>query len=531
LSETDPLTYRIDRGAAALFAAVRPDGVIRTDVDWSSTVSTAAAVIALSIVDPDAGELVRAGISWLRKAQRSDGGWAAVSGVDSEVLPTVMASVALRVADHRDKDLAVLAARVWLTRYGGPDAVPSKAISALCEFFYSLAGWIEPRAVPRIPTSLFLFPTRARRMYAVMLPVAAALSLKPGANGPATRRAVSVIRQIHEHEGGTGELGGDPWPAAMICLGLARGGHLPEVVEAFSRRLRATANPDGSWDMMPLGITWSVFAAAGLAEAGYGEDPRLAPTIAMLRSRQSDRPFTAFGSPPGYWSHGTGHGWPMALETAEVTGLLARLSQHGDSGVTWLSQQQDKRGSWSLCVPETVAPNIGADPFMTAKAVCALLDSGVDSGDERIKRAVGWLRTQQDGDGRFEAMWYRDHTAGTAVVLEALARAGADVSEPRRWLLSTQNVDGSWSDGQPETPGTVEETAWALRALLHAGVPAANPTAVRAARWLLDAQLPSGEWPAAPVSEWIRNCYRYFNTAITNGLALRALGAYRKAAQ
>lgn len=533
MPETDALTDGIERAVAALFSAVRPDGVIRTDVDWSSTVSTAAAVITLALVDPDAGEPIRAGTSWLRKAQRPDGGWATVSGVDSEVLPTIMTTVALHVADRRDPDPAVLAGQAWLDRYGGLDAVPSRAVSVLCKFFYSLAGWIEPRAVPRIPTGLFLFPSRARRMFAVMLPVAAALSLKRNARGPAARRAVSVIRQMHEHEGGTGELGGDPWPASMICLGLARAGMAPDVVDAIRGRLRVTINPDGSWDMMPLDITWSVFAAAGLEEVGYGDDPRLAPTLAMLRSRQGDRPFSAFDSPAGFWSYGTGHGWPMALETAEVTAVLARLSQQDDCavrGVAWLSRQQDRRGSWSLCVPETIAPNIGADPFMTAQAICALLDAGVDGDDQRILRAVSWLRTQQDADGRFEAMWYRNHTSGTAAVLEALALAGAEVTRPRQWLLSTQHTDGSWSDGRPETPGTVEETAWALRALLHAGVLATDPAVVRAVRWLLDAQLPGGEWPAAPVSEWIRNCYRYFNTAITNGLALRALGAYRKAA-
>ncbi|MEU0536177.1 prenyltransferase/squalene oxidase repeat-containing protein [Amycolatopsis tolypomycina] len=534
MPETDLLDDGIERGAAALFAAVRPDGVIRTDADWSSTVSTAAAVLTLSLVDDDAEDLVSAGTSWLRKAQRPDGGWGTVSGVDSEVLPTVMSAVALDVAGRRDADPAVRAGRAWLDRYGGLDAVPSRAIRTLGTFFCSLAGWVEPRAVPRIPSVVFLFPARARRMFAVMLPVAAALSLKPGAHGPAARRAVSVIRQMHDHEGGTGELGGDPWPASMICLGLHRAGQAPEVTGAIRQRLRATVNPDGSWDMMPLDITWSVFAAAGLAEAGFGTDPRLAPTLAMLRARQGNRPFTAFGSPPGYWSYGTGHGWPMALETAEVTALLARVTP-GDApaarGVEWLSRQQDRRGSWSLCVPETIAPNIGADPFMTAQAVCALLDSGVAGADRRVRRAAGWLRRQQDDEGRFEAMWYRNHTSGTAVVLEALARAGDGAERAKQWLLGTQHPDGSWSDGRAGTPGTVEETAWAVRALLHAGLRPGDPAARRAVRWLLDVQHRDGTWPAAPVSEWIRNCYRYFNTAITNGLALRALGCYREAAR
>lgn len=198
-----------------------------------------------------------------------------------------------------------------------------------------------------------------------------------------------------------------------------------------------------------------------------------------------------------------------------------------------MTRHQDSSGSWGLCVRNTKAPNIGPDPYMTAHAIDALLDSGVPATDKRIRRAIDWLTGQQKPDGTFEATWYRNHTSGTSVVLEALAHAGAtDGPTARRaqdWLLRTQHEEGSWGSGPADVPGSVEETAWALRALLAAGTKPTAPALRRAAEWLLTAQLPTGHWPAAPVSEWIRNCYRYFNTAITNGLAMQAIGRFRSA--
>jgi squalene-hopene/tetraprenyl-beta-curcumene cyclase len=541
----------ISRGVAAVFAHQQPNGVIRTDLDWSSTVSTAASLIILHVADRERSrELIDAGARWLRAAQRPDGGWATVAGMNAEVLPTVMATAAVALVSGVDADDQVLAGRDWLRRYGGLAAVPSAAIKELCKFFHVLCGWMDRRELRRIPLWLFMFGGLSRRRFAVMLPVAAALSLASHRLAPrrglrwrlqqrwALPRAESVIRQMFEHEGATGELGGDPWPASIICLGLVQAGLAPDIVEAIVDHTRETVNADGSWNMMPLDITWSVFVTAGLIDAGYGADRRVALTASMLRQRHQDKPFAAFASPPGYWSYATDHGWPMALETAKVTAVLARLpgadqDKHVSDGVTWLTRHQDSSGSWGLCVRNTKAPNIGPDPYMTAHAIGALLDSGTPGTDNRIRRAIDWLTGQQKPDGTFEATWYRNHTSGTSVVLKALAHAGAtDGPTARRaqdWLLRTQHEDGSWGDGRADVPGSVEETAWALRALLAAGTKPNAPALRRAAEWLLTAQLPTGHWPAAPVSEWIRNCYRYFNTAITNGLALQAIGRFRSA--
>ncbi len=150
--------------------------------------------------------------------------------------------------------------------------------------------------------------------------------------------------------------------------------------------------------------------------------------------------------------------------------------------------------------------------------------------DRRVRRALRWLGRAQLPGGGFESVWYREHTMGAAAVLETFARCGRGGDGPavraRTLLERTRNPDGSWGDSHG-APGTVEETGWAVAALLAAG---AAPAEVEpAVRWLLAARLPDGGWPAEPVHEYVRRVSRYANPGFTHGMALRALGRYRKA--
>ncbi|WP_050799911.1 prenyltransferase/squalene oxidase repeat-containing protein [Streptomyces himastatinicus] len=145
-----------------------------------------------------------------------------------------------------------------------------------------------------------------------------------------------------------------------------------------------------------------------------------------------------------------------------------------------------------------------------------------------------WLIAQQRADGSYEALWYRGRTAGTSVVLETLCRTvGAGHPAAVRaaaWLLRTQADDGSWGGGEDASaPGTVEDTAWALYALLAAGHDPGSRPVTSAARHLTDAQRPDGGWAGSPVNEYIRFCYRYADDVIASGLALRALARLRTA--
>lgn len=560
------LSARLDEavtsGAEALFDRQRADGVFAPVQERFSPANTGAALIALTCADgepegtADADLRARA-VDRLLATQRSDGGWA-MAGAPTEILATAVAVAALRATGGDRARGAVVAGTACLRDLGGAEALPEATMAGLVRQFEVLSGERAESTLPRLPLELLFLSGPARRLLSLRLPIFSAMALGQAAHraqGPfrtrlnrrAGRRALAVVRQAYEREGATGAFSSDPWLTSLITTGVARSGQAPDIAATAVGWLASAARPEGGWDLMPLDITWSSFATAGLLAAGYGADPRLAATRAMFRARQQDVPFPALGCPAGYWGFSDGRSWPMALETAEVSSALLRLADgtgddHARRGIAWLTALQDRAGSWSLAVRDSRRGGFGPCPQMTAKAVVALLDAGAAPTDPRVLRALRWLSREQHADGSFDAMWYRGRTPGTALVLEALCRAGRGGSEPARraraWLLRTRHEDGSWGTGgtdpgltaagqAPGPPGSTEETAWALHALLVAGEdPHSGPVRAAAGR-LLDAQQDAGHWSGSAVNEYVRHCSRYADDTIASGLALKALALLR----
>jgi squalene-hopene/tetraprenyl-beta-curcumene cyclase len=547
LEPTRAITEAITGGAEALFAAQRADGVFDYGGDrLTSTLGTVGAVCALHFADPTgAAEEIAAGTGWLKRTQAADGGWAMVPGGGSEAGPTAVASAVLHLSDPRGNAAEVAAGQAWMREFGGLEAIPHPEVVAWCRQFYGFAGWLDPMRMRRFPLELALLPGLYRKLFDLRVPMVSALGLAQTRHKPLTRwqralakraepNALATIRQVYEHEGSTGAWCEDAWVTGLVCAGLARAGLGADMVEGALGWFRRTIAPDGSWSSGPLDLTWSMYATAGLLEAGYAEDSRLVAVKELFLRLQQDRPFVAFGCPPGFWGWSGTRGWPATLETGEILSVLSRLPGQDQAeamrrGVTWLTLQQDTRGSWGLCVRNTKVANSGPCPHMTAQAVDGLLDTGVSVEDRRVRRALRWLAKAQKPDGSYESVWYRMHTAGTSAVLQTFAKAGVPDGEPARraraWLERTRLADGSWGTGDGD-PGTVEETGWAVAALLAAG---AEPEIVRSGvDWLLARRLPGGGWPAASVNEYVRHVCRYPNPALANGLALKALSRYRK---
>ncbi|MFD8278620.1 prenyltransferase/squalene oxidase repeat-containing protein [Streptomyces solisilvae] len=548
---TESVGTAIVAGAEALLAHRRDDGAFVFGAHHASPLNTAGALTALHFADPEgSAEAIERGVTWLCETQRDDGGWA-MRSVPTEPLTTALAAAALQLVAPRRAASAVRAARDRFEELGGSAAVPEPLMTALIRQFHTFAGLPHEGAQRRLPLELLLLPGLSRRLLSLRLPIYAGQALAQSAHrrrGPVGRaldrlarpRALAILRDAYEREGATGGFSTDPWLTGLICLGLARSGQAPDLVRAAAGWLRSAARPDGSWDLMPLDVTWTNFATAALIEAGRADDPQLIGTREMLHRHQQPESFDALGCPAGYWGFSSPRSWPMALETAESSAILLRLpggayDPHVRAGLAWLTATQDAAGSWSLAVRNTKPGGFGPCPQMTAKIVGALLDSGAGADDPRVAKAVRWLVGRQRPDGSFEAMWYRGGTPGTAAALEALTRAGRTeehrraAARARDWLLRTRHPDGSWSTGEGTRPGTVEETAWALRGLLAAGPSPADPALAAAARWLVDAQRADGGWNPAPVNEYIRGCARYADDGIAAGLALRALAHYRSA--
>ncbi len=528
----------------ALFDAQDEDG------GWpnprpSSVPCTAAAITALHLADrAESTQLVMAGVDWLHRSRNTDGGWGTIAGCPTDFAATAAAVAALHlIAPQESQDLIGTGLAV-LQRWGGVTGYPDKALIRMAGLALSLAGLHDPAGLPRMPVEMLLLPDSARRPVLSFLTVpfvAHALLQAAQRPGNAFTRlidrvtrptALRLLAQISAQEGGVGSYGADPWLTGLVCTGLVTNGIGADLVRAAVAYLRMTAQPDGSWQTLhgmqveKVEVTGPAYVALALGMAGHADDARLHRARLWLGACQQEEGFPAYGCPPGGWAWSGRRGWPNVLDSLAVLKALAQDESDPDiarrfrRGIGWLLARQDRRGSWSTFVRNSLLPEDGPCPFSTAEAVLLLLDVHTDSTNPRIARAIRWLIRHPNPDGSFSATWHRGGVAATSVAFRVFRRVGfADhpvAVGTRQWLLAAQQPDGSW--------GTTEETGWALRALVGTGATAATR---RAASWLVRSQRLDGTWRPGVSGVYIRNHVHYPDHMIANALALEALVAYR----
>ena len=125
-----------------------------------------------------------------------------------------------------------------------------------------------------------------------------------------------------------------------------------------------------------------------------------------------------------------------------------------------------------------------------------------------MKAALAYLADEQMPDGSWFGRWGVNYIYGTWSVLCALNAAGVSPKAPTMeravdWLVSIQNEDGGWGEdcdsyaldyaGYTPAPSTASQTAWALLALMAAGV-VEHPAVARGVEWLVAHQDAEGLW-------------------------------------
>ncbi|MFQ5528424.1 MAG: squalene--hopene cyclase [Thermoanaerobaculia bacterium] len=222
--------------------------------------------------------------------------------------------------------------------------------------------------------------------------------------------------------------------------------------------------------------------------------------------------------------------YPDCDDTAEILKALGQLRSRGpvacdleaamERGLAWLVSMQNRDGGWASfdrgCDREflTYIPfadhNAMIDPSttdITSRAIQALLGMGVEPEAPAIRRAVRFIKAEQEVDGSWYGRWGCNYLYGTWLALVGLSAAGEDMSRPwaRRaveWLRRVQNPDGGWGE-LPESyddpalkavgPSTASQTAWALLGLLAAGGAESGPVR-KGVDYLLSAQQADGGW-------------------------------------
>ena len=96
-----------------------------------------------------------------------------------------------------------------------------------------------------------------------------------------------------------------------------------------------------------------------------------------------------------------------------------------------------------------------------------------------MKRALDYIRAQQEADGSWYGRWGVNYIYGTWQVLRGLRAMNLDMNQPwllkaRDWLESVQHEDGGWGERcntyddpvfKGRGPSTASQTAWAVMGL------------------------------------------------------------------
>ena len=252
--------------------------------------------------------------------------------------------------------------------------------------------------------------------------------------------------------------------------------------------------------------------------------------------------------------------YPDTDDTAMAVMSLKRLGGEKAKksvarGVEFLLAFQNSDGGWAAFDKTESRPILEEIPFadhnamqdpscpdITGRVLESLGHNGFTKSDRLVRRAIRFIRSQQDSSGAWWGRWGVNFIYGTWQVLAGLKSVGEDMDSPYiqkavAWLRSVQKPDGSFGEtcasyddpslkGQGES--TASQTAWGTMALL-AGTGPQDPAVKAGIDWLIENQANDGAWDehwftgtGFPKVFYLKyHLYRHY-------FPLMALGRYRR---
>ncbi len=308
----------------------------------------------------------------------------------------------------------------------------------------------------------------------------------------------------------------------------------PEVVTARQAIDKLLCLHNGEGYCQPcLSPVWdTALALHTMLETGRdGDDSVVSNASDWLRHRQvldvvgdwsSQKPDVR----PGGWPFQYRNDWyPDVDDTAAVVMALQRindpqLQEVTDRAVEWVLGMQSRNGGWGAFDADNEYYFLEHMPFadhgalldapsvdVTARCIGMLAQAGYSQHHPAVRRALAYVKREQQDDGSWFGRWGTNYIYGTWSVLCSLNAAGVDMQAPSvrkavDWLKSRQRDDGGWGEDcasyWPERRDEVKastptQTAWALLALMAAGE--VDSSAVkRGVAYLLKAPREGGQW-------------------------------------
>lgn len=229
---------------------------------------------------------------------------------------------------------------------------------------------------------------------------------------------------------------------------------------------------------------------------------------------------------PGGWAfqYRNDH-YPDLDDTAVVAMAMDRVGDQRDSEAIdraqeWIEGLQSRNGGWGAFDADNTNNYLNKIPFadhgalldpptadVTARCLSLLAQRGHGRDHPAVRRAIQFLKKEQEIDGSWFGRWGTNYIYGTWSVLCALNMVGKDMDAPYirhsvDWLLLRQHDDGGWGeDGATywedekakAKASTPSQTAWALLALMAAGK-VDHPAVRHGIEFLLSAERCGDKW-------------------------------------
>jgi squalene-hopene/tetraprenyl-beta-curcumene cyclase len=279
----------------------------------------------------------------------------------------------------------------------------------------------------------------------------------------------------------------------------------------------------------------TALAAKALIDSGLQADhPALRDASKWLIAHQIFKPgdwsIKRPGLEPGGWAFEFFNDWYPDVDDAAVILMVLANSAADDAaarehairrGANWVMGMQSKDGGFAAFDVDNKATwfnhaTFAADtesatdptcPDLTGRVLEMMAAVGYRADYAVARRAIEWLRREQEDDGSWWGRWGVNYIYGTSTALSGLRAIGVSPGEPWiqrsvAWLKSKQNEDGGWGESclsdkdlawRGRGISTPSQTAWAMIGLL-AGEDAIGPHLMRGLQWLLERQRETGDW-------------------------------------
>jgi squalene-hopene/tetraprenyl-beta-curcumene cyclase len=321
---------------------------------------------------------------------------------------------------------------------------------------------------------------------------------------------------------------------AMRCLGYS--GDDPQVIRAMDEFEKLGIEEGDTFRMQPcVSPVWdTAYALFALGEAGVpANDPRMVKCADWLLQKQVRnagdwKVKNPQGQPGGWYFEFNNEFYPDVDDSAQVCLGLSRVEHPNgryqresvQRAIDWILSMQCRNGGWASFDKDNdrmvfqyvpfADHNAMLDPAtvdITGRILEMLATYGYNKNHKAVKKAIDFIRKEQESDGSWFGRWGVNYIYGTMLVLRGLEAVGVDYHEPyvqqaAEWLRMVQNPDGGWGENcdsydDPNQkgigPSSASQTAWAVLGLMAANDMRSDSVA-RGIAYLLRTQQKDGAW-------------------------------------